>query len=329
MIETDSFANRLIAPASASPQEEAVERALRPKKLAEYIGQQKIRGQFEIFIEGKVPGGHLMQTSSAAGITGELKVRLLHSALGMMTEIRELQEALEKRDWVNVGEEVGDVLWYWAVAMRALRIEHVAQVPPTKTWVRAETRTGRPLIEAICAWGDLVRRDAIHAKGMKPEDAAAALGPCGQRPRTATEPARSYTSNRSGGTDRRADREAEDDPLGRQQDVEREVVVDRQVVHRVENLQRRRQPVGGHDPERRDRPPHHEDRDGDERASDDAPPQGLRVAGTPTGGDPRKGRRRRRGQIRRRNRDPPLPRTRGRTARRERGRCRPDPRSPR
>lgn len=132
--------------------------------------------QFEIFIEGKVPGGHLMQTSSAAGITGELKVRLLHSALGMMTEIRELQEALEKRDWVNVGEEVGDVLWYWAVAMRALRIEHVAQVPPTKTWVRAETRTGRPLIEAICAWGDLVRRDAIHAKGMKPEDAAAALG---------------------------------------------------------------------------------------------------------------------------------------------------------
>src|SRR6478672_13584005 len=47
MIETD----RLIAAAPASPQEEAFERALRPKHLDEYIGQEKIRGQLEIFIE--------------------------------------------------------------------------------------------------------------------------------------------------------------------------------------------------------------------------------------------------------------------------------------
>jgi len=46
MIETD----RLIAPA-ASPQEEAIERALRPRHLAEYIGQEKVRGQLEIFID--------------------------------------------------------------------------------------------------------------------------------------------------------------------------------------------------------------------------------------------------------------------------------------
>jgi Holliday junction DNA helicase RuvB len=46
MIETD----RLIAPAAQSPQEEAIERALRPKVLDEYIGQQKARGQLEIFI---------------------------------------------------------------------------------------------------------------------------------------------------------------------------------------------------------------------------------------------------------------------------------------
>ncbi|MEW6513764.1 MAG: Holliday junction branch migration DNA helicase RuvB [Pseudomonadota bacterium] len=50
MIETDAFADRLIAPASASPQEDAIERALRPKQLAEYVGQQKIRTQLEIFI---------------------------------------------------------------------------------------------------------------------------------------------------------------------------------------------------------------------------------------------------------------------------------------
>jgi Holliday junction DNA helicase RuvB len=47
MIETD----RLIAAAPASPQEEAVERTLRPKALEEYIGQEKIRGQLSVFIE--------------------------------------------------------------------------------------------------------------------------------------------------------------------------------------------------------------------------------------------------------------------------------------
>jgi Holliday junction DNA helicase RuvB len=47
MIETD----RLIAPARENPQEEAIERALRPRQLAEYVGQEKIRGQLSIFIE--------------------------------------------------------------------------------------------------------------------------------------------------------------------------------------------------------------------------------------------------------------------------------------
>ena len=47
MIETD----RLISPAKASTQEEVVERALRPKQLDEYVGQEKIRGQLSIFIE--------------------------------------------------------------------------------------------------------------------------------------------------------------------------------------------------------------------------------------------------------------------------------------
>ena len=47
MLEPD----RLIAATPASVQEEAQERALRPKFLEEYIGQEKIRGQFSIFIE--------------------------------------------------------------------------------------------------------------------------------------------------------------------------------------------------------------------------------------------------------------------------------------
>jgi Holliday junction DNA helicase RuvB len=47
MIETD----RLISAVPASQQEEVIERALRPKLLEEYIGQEKARGQLQIFIE--------------------------------------------------------------------------------------------------------------------------------------------------------------------------------------------------------------------------------------------------------------------------------------
>jgi holliday junction DNA helicase RuvB len=78
MIETDSFTNRLIAPASASPQEDAVERALRPKKLAEYIGQQKIRGQFEIFIEAAKRRGEALDHVLLFGPPGLGKTTLAH-----------------------------------------------------------------------------------------------------------------------------------------------------------------------------------------------------------------------------------------------------------
>ncbi|MEP7156554.1 MAG: Holliday junction branch migration DNA helicase RuvB [Betaproteobacteria bacterium] len=47
MIEED----RLISAGKASTQEEALERALRPKLLNEYVGQEKIRSQLSIFIE--------------------------------------------------------------------------------------------------------------------------------------------------------------------------------------------------------------------------------------------------------------------------------------
>jgi Holliday junction DNA helicase RuvB len=47
MIETD----RLIAPAPLSSQEEVIERALRPRHLEDYVGQEQIRSQLAIFIE--------------------------------------------------------------------------------------------------------------------------------------------------------------------------------------------------------------------------------------------------------------------------------------
>ena len=46
-IETD----RLISTAPSSVQEEQIERALRPQKLVDYVGQAKVREQLEIFIQ--------------------------------------------------------------------------------------------------------------------------------------------------------------------------------------------------------------------------------------------------------------------------------------
>jgi Holliday junction DNA helicase RuvB len=43
-------ADRLISGGKASPQEEGEERALRPKQLAEYVGQLRVREQLQIFI---------------------------------------------------------------------------------------------------------------------------------------------------------------------------------------------------------------------------------------------------------------------------------------
>ena len=53
-IQTDDFApapaKRVMAAVPESPREEALERALRPKLLADYVGQVKVREQLEIFI---------------------------------------------------------------------------------------------------------------------------------------------------------------------------------------------------------------------------------------------------------------------------------------
>jgi Holliday junction DNA helicase RuvB len=54
-IHSDSLSStaspqRIVAPQSASPNEDSIERALRPKALDEYIGQHRVREQLEIFI---------------------------------------------------------------------------------------------------------------------------------------------------------------------------------------------------------------------------------------------------------------------------------------
>ena len=86
MIEKDSFADipalaaddRLISAEPESQQEEAIERALRPKRLAEYVGQVKIREQLSIFIEAAKKRADTLDHVLLFGPPGLGKTTLAH-----------------------------------------------------------------------------------------------------------------------------------------------------------------------------------------------------------------------------------------------------------
>jgi Holliday junction DNA helicase RuvB len=89
-IQTDDFAPgpasargagtapRVVSGAAGSPNEEAIERALRPKGLAEYVGQAKAREQLEIFIGAARMRGEAMDHVLLFGPPGLGKTTLSH-----------------------------------------------------------------------------------------------------------------------------------------------------------------------------------------------------------------------------------------------------------
>lgn len=48
---------------------------------------------------------------------------LLHGAIGIVTELGELSEAIQKDDKVNIGEEIADIMWYLAIFDRHYNLE--------------------------------------------------------------------------------------------------------------------------------------------------------------------------------------------------------------
>jgi Holliday junction DNA helicase RuvB len=70
--------DRLIAATQASPNEEAVERALRPQRLTDYVGQAKIREQLDIFIRAARQRGEALDHVLLFGPPGLGKTTLAH-----------------------------------------------------------------------------------------------------------------------------------------------------------------------------------------------------------------------------------------------------------
>jgi Holliday junction DNA helicase RuvB len=121
MIHNDDLSStpRIISAAPASPQEEALERALRPKQLDEYVGQEKIRGQLEIFIQAarkrKEPLDHVLlfgppglgKTTLAQIIAREMGVNIRHTSgpvLERAGDLAALLTNLEPNDVLFIDE---------------------------------------------------------------------------------------------------------------------------------------------------------------------------------------------------------------------------------
>ena len=80
MIKTDNLVaeTRITAPVKLNPAEEILDRALRPKELADYIGQAKIKQQLEIFIQASKQRNEALDHVLLFGPPGLGKTTLAH-----------------------------------------------------------------------------------------------------------------------------------------------------------------------------------------------------------------------------------------------------------
>jgi Holliday junction DNA helicase RuvB len=76
MMPPSPTSDRLVAAVPATREEEAVDRAIRPKRLADYVGQEQVKAQLEIFVGAAVKRGEALDHALVFGPPGLGKTTL-------------------------------------------------------------------------------------------------------------------------------------------------------------------------------------------------------------------------------------------------------------
>ena len=105
-------------------------------------------------------------------IHGRLNVRLTHAAMGMSSEIYEYLDAYATGDDVGVCEELGDIMWYWAIAVSALELssEFLVEMPRVRCedWVpdTMAENVERDLFRSISRFADPVKKAGMYGREL-------------------------------------------------------------------------------------------------------------------------------------------------------------------
>ena len=146
---SEDSSDRLIAGGCANPNEENVDRALRPTRLADYVGQKAVREQLQIFIEAARRRGdpldHLLlfgppglgKTTLGPGDLAAILTNLEKNDVLFIDEIHRLSPVVEEILYPALEDYQIDIMIGEGPAARSIKLD----LPPF-TLIGATTRAG-------------------------------------------------------------------------------------------------------------------------------------------------------------------------------------------